>query len=106
MGPTDIKTPASGLFAIKDAGLFIVNLFNIVMILGMILCLAMLMWGGIDWLISQGDKANYEKARNKITYAVIGLVIIAAVWLLWRLILYFFGVGETTDKDVIFRFGM
>lgn len=106
MATTDIKTPASGLFAIKDIGLFIANLINIVMILGVGLCMAMLFWGGIDWIISQGDKANYEKARNKITYAVIGLAMIAAVWLLWRIILYFFGVGTTTDRDVIFRFGM
>ncbi len=41
-----------------------------------ILCLAYLIWGGIDWTMSYGDKTKVQKARLKLVYAIIGLFIV------------------------------
>ena len=41
-----------------------------------IICLAYLIWGGIDWTMSSGDKTKLQKARLKLIYAIIGLVIV------------------------------
>lgn len=42
----------------------------------MILSLFFLIWGGIDWIMSRGDTQKLQKARLKLTFAIIGLVIV------------------------------
>ena len=51
----------------------------------------MLVIGGIKWITSGGDKTQTEGARNQITAALIGLVIVFAAWAIIRLIGTFFG---------------
>lgn len=48
--------------------------------------------GGIKWIASGGDKAQTEAARNQITAALVGLVIVFAAWAIIALIKVFFGV--------------
>jgi hypothetical protein len=48
--------------------------------------------GGIRWIASGGDKANTEAARNQITAALVGLVIVFAAWAIVALINTFFHV--------------
>lgn len=49
--------------------------------------------GGIQWIASGGDKANTEAARNRITAALVGLVIVFAAWAIVALIQTFFGIN-------------
>lgn len=49
--------------------------------------------GGIRWIASGGDKAATEGARNQITAALVGLVIVFAAWAILELIRVFFGVN-------------
>ena len=37
--------------------------------------LLFLIWGGISYITSQGDKNKIEAARKKILYAIIGLIV-------------------------------
>jgi len=37
----------------------------------------MLVWGGIQWVTSGGDKENTQKARDRITHALVGVALIA-----------------------------
>jgi hypothetical protein len=53
----------------------------------------MLVWGGLKWVMSQGDSKNVEAARNQITNALIGLAIVFASWAIVRLIETIFGVS-------------
>ncbi len=48
--------------------------------------------GGIKWILSGGDKAHTEGARNQITAALVGLVIVFSAWAIITLIKSFFGV--------------
>jgi len=48
--------------------------------------------GGIKWIASGGDKGQTEAARNQITAALVGLVIVFAAWAILALIRTFFGV--------------
>jgi hypothetical protein len=59
-------------------GIFIGNLLSVVMMAGALLTLFFLIIGAIEWITSGGDSGKLEKARNKITNAVIGLVVLAA----------------------------
>jgi hypothetical protein len=52
-----------------------------------------LVLGGIKWIASGGDKAATEGARNQITAALIGLVIVFAAWAIVSLINTFFNVN-------------
>lgn len=47
--------------------------------------------GGISWVSSGGDKNNIENAKNRITHAFIGLIIVVAGWGILALAGTFFG---------------
>lgn len=52
-----------------------------------------LILGGIQFLTSGGEKVQVEAARNRITYAIIGLVIITGAYVLTRIIETVFGIS-------------
>lgn len=68
-------------------------LVRLVMVVGAIIFFFMLVIGGIRWIASGGDKAQTEAARNQITAALIGLVIVFAAWAIVSLINVFFNVN-------------
>jgi len=86
----------SGIGPLVSAGI------NAVIIIAGLLVFIYLVWGGIEWLTSGGDKEKYESARNRITAAVIGLVIVVAAWAIMSLIGNFFGINfkQLTIKPV------
>lgn len=45
-----------------------------------------LLTGALNWITSNGDKEKIDKARKTMTSAVIGLVILFAVFAVWMLI--------------------
>ena len=49
--------------------------------------------GGVKWILSGGDKAHTEGARNQITAALVGLVIVFSAWAIAKLIQSFFGIN-------------
>lgn len=93
---TDIN-PGTG-YATDFSNLFS-SLLNVVMLLAALLVFGFLIMGGIEWITSGGDKGKAETARNKLTAAVIGLVIVAASYAILTLILQFLGFG---DLDSVF----
>lgn len=42
------------------------------------LFLALIMWGGIQYMFAQGDKTKIEKAQATLKNAILGMVIVAA----------------------------
>jgi len=56
-----------------------------------------LILGGIEYITSGGEKGKTEAARNKITSAVIGLIILAASWAILQLALTFLGFTNLND---------
>ena len=84
---------------ITDLGRLVSTGVSVVIIVSGILVFVYLVWGGLEWLTSGGDKGKTESARNRITAALVGLAIIAASWALVQIIGYFFvyksGLGGT-----------
>lgn len=72
------------------------GLINLVMVLAALIFFFMLVWGGVKWVMSQGDKGNVETARNQITNALIGLAIVFAAWAIMKLIETLFGINIMT----------
>lgn len=79
---------------ITEIGPLIKSGVSLAIIAAAILTFAYLIWGGIEWILSGGDKAKYEEARNRITAALIGLAIVALAWLLIKVVAYFFGLPD------------
>lgn len=63
-----------------------------IFVVAIILCLLFLIYGGIKWITSGGDKAGVEAARKVLTYAVIGLVIVFSSFFILNLITGIFGI--------------
>ena len=70
----------------KNPGNLIRQVVTLVFVLAAALTFFYLIAGAIAWITSGGDKGKVEEARNKITAAVIGLLILAATWAIFVLI--------------------
>ncbi len=55
--------------------------------------LIFLIWGGISYITSQGDKGKVEASRKRIVYSLIGLVIAFISYMVINTIGKFFGVN-------------
>ena len=67
-------------------------LLSFILIAAIIISLIYLIWGGIKWITSGGDKGNVETARGHIIAAIIGLVLVFSAWFIMNFILQtFFG---------------
>lgn len=52
-----------------------------------------LILGGINYMLAGGEKTKTEAARNQITAALVGLVIVFSAWAIAQLIHTLFGVN-------------
>lgn len=82
----------------SDGGFSILlgNLFSAIMLVAVLLVLGFFLWGAIEWITSGGDKSKVEGARNKITNAAIGLIVLAATTAVFLLIEEFLGIDLLT----------
>ena len=73
-------------------GRIVSGLIQFTMVIAAIVFFFILVIGGIKWITSGGDKGQTETARNQITAASVGLVIVFAAWAILQLIKTFFGI--------------
>lgn len=66
---------------------------KMVLVIAALVFFFILVIGGVKWILSEGDKNKTEAARNQITQALIGLVVVFAAWAISQLIGTFFGVN-------------
>lgn len=71
-----------------------------ILVVALVLAFIFLVYGGIKWIISGGDKAGTEAAKGTITAALIGLVIVFLAWAFLNLIRNFFGVDQTNTLGI------
>lgn len=72
-------------------------LTNLVLGVGMALTVVFLIWGGISYMMAQGDAKAAAAARERLTNAVIGFIIVLAAFVIKALIINVIG-GNTTFK--------
>ena len=87
----DKGTDESGAFG--TLGELVTFVVNIVFGVGLALALVFVIYGGIKYVTSAGDQTKAEEARNAITNAIIGAVVIIAFRVLINLALNILGVG-------------
>lgn len=72
--PSGLQTPSGAPYT--DLASFLSPLLNIVFYIAVFLAFYFLVWGAFQYILAQGNKEELAKARARITYALIGLIII------------------------------
>jgi hypothetical protein len=91
-----ISTPAYGFTG--SFGELLSTIISWAIIIGALITLMFILIGGFNYVTAGDDSDKAEGARKTITNGVIGLIIIASAFVLWRLIITllnlnaFFGV--------------
>ena len=74
-------------------GGLIKTILNTVLFVPFVAALVFLIYGGIRWILSGGDKEGTTKAKETITSALLGLAVVVGSWVLINIVLTFFGIG-------------
>lgn len=93
-----INQPAN--VKITDLGQLISAVVGFLLIISALLAFIFLILGGIQWITSGGDKAGMESARNKITHAIVGLIIVGAAWAIMALVQNFLGFNIVGSQGI------
>ena len=75
--PINLAPPAGAVSASQvDVAKIPQFLITLLFVVGIVVALAFLIYGGIKWILSGGDKAGVDAARKHIVAAIVGLVIV------------------------------
>ena len=69
------------------------NLVGLAFVVGVLIFFFVMATGAIGWITSGGDKATLESARGKITNALVGIIVLFALFALLGVIEDFFGIN-------------
>jgi len=98
VGKIGIAKPSG--FNITSVPQLVRGAVSLVMIIAAIASFGYLIWGGITWITSGGDKGKVEEARMRISAALVGLVIVAAAWAIMLMVQHFLGINIFGDTAV------
>ncbi len=79
----------------KNFGKLVSNILTVLIIIAIVIALIFLVWGGIKWITSGGDKAKVESARNTIIGGIVGLVLVFLGYFIVTLVAGIFGISIT-----------
>ena len=85
--------PEETLGEITDIVSIIRAVVQFILVVAFVLAFIMLLIGGIRWITAGGDEKGVAGARNMITAALIGLVIVLVAYAIILLVETFFGVS-------------
>ena len=61
---------------------YFASLWKAILAIGAIATLVLFLWGAMEWIVSGGDKGKLENARNRLTNAIIGLIILEGAFVI------------------------
>lgn len=100
-GPVEVAAP-SGIPAGLRGGLetsgtaFFQTIVNNLIIIGSFLALLMVIFSGIQWIMSSGDPIKVASAKRRFMFAMIGLVVMLGAFFIVRVIVWITG-GDTAQ---------
>lgn len=72
-GPTEF--PTGGLY---DKGTDIIQVgLTLLFLFGIVLAIVFIIYSGLQWAMSGGDKQKLQNARNRLIYSIIGLLVVS-----------------------------
>lgn len=94
--------PCSGtdctLEKLKDMG---ANIYNFLAGLGALVAVGVIVMAGFSYISSRGDAGKMKEAKEKITYAIIGLIVLGVSVLLVNTVLKVFGAKDVKNVESI-----
>lgn len=85
-------TGTDPLDPVGSFGTWLGSLISITMTVAAILVLLYLLWGGLEWISAGGDSGKIQKARERITQAVIGIIVLSASTAIFIIVQRFLGI--------------
>lgn len=79
--------------ATATSGGYFSSILSGVMVVGALIVFFYLIWGAIEWITAGGDQGKIQKARDKITQSVIGLIVLSSTVALFRVVQMFVGIN-------------
>lgn len=89
-----------GVATLKCLECIFMALFNIAIRLAGVALLIMLVWGGFKYLTAGADAKKAEAAKNTLTYAIAGLVLIIIGWFILSFISEFTGIEKIIKFEI------
>jgi len=90
LGP--FGTGTDGVSALTGISKIVSSVIGVITIAAGIWFLIQFLLGGFGFITSGGDKAKLQTARDKLTNALIGIIVVVASWAIVALAGTFFGV--------------
>lgn len=75
-------------------------LVTLLIVVGVIIAVVFLIYGGIKWILSGGDEKQVEGARNHIVAAIIGLIIVIGAFVILNVVFQILGIGNLNLKEL------
>lgn len=86
LGPSGVPTTSE---VIRNIPQFLIT---VIFLFGTVLAILFIILSGIQWIISGGDEKKIEAARSRLTYSIVGLVVVFASFLIVSLVFYLLGI--------------
>jgi len=86
---------------INDIVVVVRTIIRFILVIAFVAAFIMLLIGGIRWITAGGDEKGVASARNMITAALIGLVIVLVAYAIIKLVETFFNVDIITGGVTI-----
>ncbi len=83
-----------------NLGAIISGLLNIVFYFAAFMAFYWLVWGSFQYILASGNKESLAKARERIKWALIGLVVVFAAFLIAKL------AGEIFESGKVLKQGL
>lgn len=95
----DVTLPAGTGFTLTKIQQIIETVANWLIIIGVVIAVIFIIWGGIKYMTARGDAKKAEEARSAIVHGVIGAVVVLGVGVILRtaaalVTRTFFGAGQ------------
>ena len=84
---------AGGNTGAKIIGTLLGNVFNAMIIAGSVILIIMIIWSGIAIIGGSGDKDRVQNAQKRLTYSIVGFIILICVFAIANFIGGFLGLG-------------
>src|SRR5665213_2477433 len=98
VAPAFAADPTQGAIDVCPSGTFggvcntsvnslISNVIQGVFVIAILIALFFLIWGGLSWIISQGNKEKVTAARNTLIAALVGLIVVFLSYFLLNVVI-------------------
>ncbi|MBI3620003.1 hypothetical protein HY214_02565 [Candidatus Roizmanbacteria bacterium] len=88
------QTVTGPLVGIMTVGQLVNRIITFLFPLASLILLVVLLWGGYDYMTSQGSPDKIKAAQAKITSGIIGFILLTVSYLAVKVIAFVFGLGS------------